>query len=66
MLHAHDPTLIYDPVFHTYVDVRSARGQRLHGIYSRLRAAQHAPHGQKRGADRRNAHGPTATPSKRR
>lgn len=49
--------LIYDPAFHAYVDIRSARGQRLFETYSRILAAQRgAPHGQKRGADR-DAHG---------
>ena len=57
MLHPHDPTLIYDPVLGTYVDVRSARGQRLHSIYVRLLAAAHQPRGQKRDHGSHNAHG---------
>jgi hypothetical protein len=34
--------LIYDPVFHTYVDIRSARGQRLYATYAHVHAARHA------------------------
>lgn len=46
---------IYDPMFHTYVDIRSARGQRLYATYAHL-LDRHAAarHTKKRNSTSRN------------